>query len=161
MNERHTGTRLAAACAAGLLLAAAAAPVLAGPPGPHGHGAHMAWLDSDGDGAVSRSEFDAGGKSRFAESDTDGDGQLSAEELEAAHERMREQMRSERAGRHQNRALARFDADGNGLVSREEFDAARAGLFEQLDADGDGVLRPDERPRWHEGRGGKAEEGSR
>jgi Ca2+-binding EF-hand superfamily protein len=115
----------------------------------------MAWLDSDGDGTVSRSEFDAGGASRFTESDTDGDGQLSAEELEAAHERMREQMRSERAGRHQDRVLARFDADDNGLVSREEFDAARAGLFEQLDADGDGVVRQDEGPRWHDGRGRK------
>jgi Ca2+-binding EF-hand superfamily protein len=57
-------------------------------------------LDTDGDGAVSRAEWDAKGTdrpgydaerhaSRFAELDADGDGSLSRDELMAGHRRFR------------------------------------------------------------------------
>ncbi len=48
----------------------------------------MEVLDADGNGIVTRAEWDAAGKpaERFAEADTDGDGQLSAAEVQACHE---------------------------------------------------------------------------
>lgn len=44
-------------------------------------------LDTDGDGVVSRAEWDAAGKpaERFQEVDSDGDGRITAEEAEAFH----------------------------------------------------------------------------
>ncbi len=45
-------------------------------------------LDTDGDGAVSRAEWDAAGKpaDKFAQIDSDGDGRITATEIEAFHQ---------------------------------------------------------------------------
>jgi Ca2+-binding EF-hand superfamily protein len=49
--------------------------------------------DSDGDGAVTRAEFDAAVAARFAHADSNGDGSISAEERKAAHAGHREHRR--------------------------------------------------------------------
>lgn len=106
-------------------------------------------LDTDGDGALSLAEVEAGAPRlarRFAGLDADGDGRLTPGELQAAGEARREQAR-QRADERWTRAdangdgyldlaeaqiamprvaadFARIDADGNGLVSREELRSA-------------------------------------
>ena len=66
--------------------------------GPGGH-AMLRTADTDGDGAVSRAEFDAAIAARFARMDGNGDGSVS----EAEHEAAREAMRGERKARRDQR----------------------------------------------------------
>lgn len=54
-----------------------------------GGGMIAAMADTNNDGAITRAEFDAGVKSRFARMDANGDGTVSVEERKAAHEQMR------------------------------------------------------------------------
>lgn len=57
-----------------------------------GGGMHMLKMaDSNGDGAVTRAEFDAAVTAHFASADKDGSGSISKEEREAAHAAMRAQ----------------------------------------------------------------------
>ncbi len=55
--------------------------------------------DTDGDGAISRAEFEAAAAQRFARMDTDGDGTVSTEERAASREAMRAAMQERRAAR--------------------------------------------------------------
>lgn len=87
--------------------------------------------------AVERAE------SRFAALDTDGNGLLTREELAAARDR----------GPGRGRArLAQADTDGDGALSLAELQALRPGLtveqFNRMDANGDGLIGADERPRF-------------
>jgi EF hand len=111
-------------------------------------------MDTDGDGFVSQSEFEAAfakaADERFARLDVNADGQLSADELTAA--------RGRRMGHGTGRGMAQIDTDGDGAWSLAElqavwpdFDAAR---FSRLDRNGDGLITADERPMrgrhmWH------------
>jgi len=106
--------------------------------------------DADGDGAMTRAEFDAQRAARFADIDADGDGALSQDEL-AAH---REAKWAERRARMFNE----LDADDDGAISKAEFAAPPVDMFARLDQDGDGVVTKEEaenaRPhrRRHEGK---------
>lgn len=110
-------------------------------------------LDSDGDGAVTLAEFEAGAPTPptlaeiFDRLDADGDGLLSESEMQRGH-----------GGRHGPRGPRFMDEDQDGLISQEEFlsnapDRARdpSALFERIDANADGYLDSDElasaRPR--------------
>ncbi|MCU0977059.1 MAG: hypothetical protein MUC71_12240 [Steroidobacteraceae bacterium] len=97
--------------------------------------------DTDGDGALSRAEAEAGapGLARnFDRIDADGDGRVTREEANSAREQMRAEARKQADERWRG-----ADKDGDGLITREE---AKAGMprvsenFDQLDADGDGRL---------------------
>ncbi len=101
----------------------------------------FAQVDADGDGKVTKEEFEAFRAARFAAADTDGDGKLSPEEMEAA----REARRMERV----RGMITRLDTDGDGLLSAEELAAGapRRGpeaMFGMLDADEDGALTLEE-----------------
>ncbi|RAP41206.1 hypothetical protein BYZ73_11035 [Rhodovulum viride] len=114
---------LAAVCAAGL-----AAPALA-------QSDLLAAYDRNGDGALSRTEFETLQKEAFARLDGNGDGRLDAAELSAAGK-----------GRGDGgRAMSR-DANGDGVVTEAEFVAAGR-AFGKLDRNGDGVLFSDELAR--------------
>jgi Ca2+-binding EF-hand superfamily protein len=115
------------------------------------HGGFVKKLDKDGDGRISRDE--AAVAPRFAQHfdrmDADHDGFLTREELRAAHKAMR------------TARWKRIDTDGDGKVSLAEAQANAPRLakhFEQLDANHDGFVTPDEMKaafRHHHGKHGQ------
>jgi hypothetical protein len=93
-------------------------------------------MDSNGDAAISRSEFEASTSRHFVEADRDGDGQLTREEVAAA-----EQARHEREqARRQHEHFRRMDTDADGIVDSAEFSAMAVGHFDHMDANGDGLV---------------------
>lgn len=125
----------------GIVTAAISGVALAQP--PRGPGA-----DRDGDGVISREEFEAAhlarARDRFAALDADNDGRLTREEMRSARNRFAAE-RHERA--------ERIDADGDGAWSFGELQAVRPGVtieqFNRLDRNGDGLVTADERPPRH------------
>lgn len=135
---------LAAATAALVAAVAVAAP-----------GDRFAKLDTDGNGSVTRAEFDAKAADRFARLDGNRDGFVTKVEMAAHHEAMKAK-RAERAekrggdhaahAKHGDRAgkhgdhFARRDADNDGRLSLAEFQAGGTKRFERLDADKNGTV---------------------
>lgn len=123
------------------------------------HGQHLAQLDQDKDGTISRAEAASHPllSKGFDTADANKDGKLSKEELQATQQAMR--------ARHQERHEAHFkaaDKDSDGALSLQEAEAAArektARMFERLDANKDGKLTQDEMraSRGHHHKGGKA-----
>lgn len=96
----------------------------------------LAFLDQNGDGAISRAEFIALRQQIFARIDADSSGTLSQLEVTAAQEAAAERRR-------QSRDLWSQDTDGDGQLTLAEFTAQTPG-FDRADRDGDGVLSTDE-----------------
>jgi len=119
--------------AAALILgsAALAAPAFAKEPEDH-----LSRLDKDGDGKVSVSELDARHKEFLGNADADGDGYITAEEMRAMHEK--------RMAEHKKRRFP--DANNDGVVDRREFEDAARERFNEMDANGDGLISEDEMP---------------
>jgi hypothetical protein len=132
-----------------VVLAIALLPVAARAqmPAPHGPPA-FSDFDTDGDGFVSKEEFDAAHAARheamakegrpmkgmamapkFEAMDTDGDGKLSEAELTAGHQAHMQAMREAHAGMGMHHGMSSrkmptfedLDLDGNGCISQEEF----------------------------------------
>lgn len=120
-----------------ILVLAAALALCAGSafaqPGP-GHGP----TDLDGDGTISRSEFDQFSAEMFSKLDTDGDGVLSEDEqIAPRRERSRSRERMRRG--FQGGILAHAaDSDQDRLVTTSEWTAFLA----TLESDADGVVDP-------------------
>lgn len=96
-------------------------------------------LDADNSGALSRDEFEAHAKARFARADSNGDGVLDAQELA--------QMGPKHKERRTERMLQRMDADGDGALSLAELGAGgprRGDPFAMLDKNGDGAVTAEE-----------------
>ncbi|MEW5903496.1 MAG: EF-hand domain-containing protein [Pseudomonadota bacterium] len=117
----------------------------AGAPCPVGGGMTQL-MDKNGDGVVSRKEFDAYHAERFQELDTNKDGKLSADELTPMHPPMHGMLR----GGMQMSFEQHFDAadtNHDGFLSREE---AKDGMpilfdrFDENDANKDGKISKDE-----------------
>lgn len=123
--------------------------------------------DANGDGFVSKAEYDAARverdakraerkEARKAKLDTNGDGVVSETEREAMKakrmekraeakgergDRMRgERMRGERKGRKGGADRIKRDANGDGIITRAEYEAATLAMFTRLDVNGDGML---------------------
>jgi EF-hand domain pair/EF hand len=99
--------------------AAVAQPPGAGPGPGRGGPFGLFASDTNGDGKLTRAEFDAGQKARFSQIDINKDGSATPEELETFHEARSAEMRAEMS-------KVRFDAldtDKNGQISRNEFTA--------------------------------------
>ena len=64
----------------------------AAPAGDHAKMEHKNPADTDGDGFISKAEFDAMQNARFTKLDTNKDGKLSKEEMKTGRESMRERM---------------------------------------------------------------------
>lgn len=91
----------------------------------------MKALDKDGDGKLSKDEFQ-GPEAFFDRLDGDSDGKLDARELG----RMAQGMTAR---------IGAMDANGDGKVSKDEFKGQPA-MFDRLDANGDGFLSKDDSP---------------
>lgn len=91
-----------------------------------GRGGGMARLDTDGDGKVSRAEYDAQSARRFARMDINGDGVVDRAEMAAL------------IGR--GRMAGRIDADGTGTLTRAQYDAQAGQRFARMDANEDGLI---------------------
>ena len=101
--------------------------------GPVGGGGRLRAMDADGDGKVTRAEFQ-GPPALFDRLDKDGDGTVTMDEARTFAAGMMPAV-AER--------FKAVDKDGDGSISREEFPGRPAG-FQRLDADGDGRLSPEE-----------------
>jgi Ca2+-binding EF-hand superfamily protein len=118
-------------------------------------------MDSDGDGQISREEFQLPAERRgprfFEDADADGDGNISRDELLANLD----QGADEREAQRRERLLERFDrmdADGNGVVERAEI---LDQTFARMDANGDGFVTEDEARSMHESRKGRRAQNAR
>jgi EF hand len=105
--------------ALGVTAAAAAQPPGPGPGPGRGPGGPFGLLamDANADGKLTRAEFDAGQRARFAEIDANKDGTATPEEFKAFHESRREEMSKIR--------FAAIDTDKNGQLSPAELAAAK------------------------------------
>lgn len=96
--------------------------------------------DANGNGQVTREEMETTARADFAKADTNGNGKLDAKEWEA------ENARRYAADGPQTSPLIDWDRDG--IISLEEFAAGPRSLFDQYDADHNGILDQDEmRPK--------------
>lgn len=119
--------------------------------------------DENHDGRISREEFLAGTKKRFAAVDLNGDGVISAQEATAARAKLLErkaksEARRKAQGKPQSRKNARegkgdrpakpylsaVDANQDGRVSRQEYLAKRERKFAEMDLNRDGVISREE-----------------
>lgn len=67
--------------------------------GPGGPARAMKKADTNGDGAISKAEFDAQSAERFAKLDTNKDGKIDAAEMQAQHDKARAKMKKMRERR--------------------------------------------------------------
>jgi len=147
----RTGWKLllaAAALTGATSLAFAAGPGERGGHHGRGHAAGMfERIDANGDGVVTRAEFDAHLAARQAGLDANGDGFVSFEEAQTFRAAQQEERARER--------FARMDTNGDGRISVEEASARQARMFEFMDRNDDGVVDADERSprRWGKGDG--------
>ena len=110
--------------------------------GRHNGGRLLKRLDKNGDGQISRDEWQKRPQV-FDRIDQNHDGVITSDEAEtAARNRAQHQGQSGRGGR----ALERFDKNRDGQISRDEWQGDAA-VFDRLDKNHDGVITSDELPQ--------------
>ena len=109
-------------------------------------GGMMARYDTDKDGKVSLSEYEAGRQMMFQRLDADGNGTLTFAELDAAGQKMGDDPRAQMMLKRID-ALKAADANGDQAISADEYKAAVDAEFKTLDKNGDGFLTEDEMPQ--------------
>ncbi|MGE0151385.1 MAG: EF-hand domain-containing protein [Reyranellaceae bacterium] len=142
-------------------LALTSGMVLARSGGSHGggHGDRgFSRIDTDGDGAISKVEFEASRDKMFQKLDANSDGAFTKEEATASAEAWRKKAAEagrtaspEREAKHKERAEKMFndlDLDKDGKISKAEFNAAGEKLFARFDTNGDGkIVKGEGRPQ--------------
>lgn len=120
--------------------------------------------DTDGDGFITKVEFNAGRDSMFAKIDANKDGILTQEEMQAAREawhakmgkpandnqpadQSQAQTPTEPAKQRHGGFMKRLDTNQDGQISTAEFAAGGEKMFAKLDANADGKIAKDEVPQ--------------
>ncbi len=101
--------------AVALVSAAMAQPPARGPGGPGGFG--LLLHDANGDGRVTRAEFDGAQKARFDDVDANKDGSATSDEFRTQRQAEVDEFRVRVTGER----FDKLDADKNGQLSRAEF----------------------------------------
>jgi len=147
MHKAILGTVLVSALAFGSGMALARS----GDAGGSRHGDRgFSMADTNGDGVISKVEFEAGRDKLFQKLDANSDGAFTREEAAAGAEAWRKKaaeagktISAEREAKHKARGEKMFndlDTDKDGRITKAEFDAAGAKLFARLDANSDGQI---------------------
>ena len=92
--------------------------------------------DANHDGAVTRAELEQGLRAEFAKADANHKGCLDADEARVVNQ--------ERWQKDQSTYSPLVDFKGDGCIDFNEFAAQPRSLFEQMDANGDGKIAPEE-----------------
>ena len=112
-------------------------------PSTHTREGMLEIYDADGDGKVSRAEYDHGRDEAFARTDSDKDGRLSGEEYLAEFEdRLDRRIASTRESSAQQ-SRVRFkslDTDKDQRVSWDEYAASGKRVFDRVDTNKDGIV---------------------
>jgi Ca2+-binding EF-hand superfamily protein len=93
--------------------------------------------DTDGDGKLSLTEYQALNRTRLMRTDSDGDGKISLEEWEARRA-------AAKSKGDPLKAFQRFDANGDGSIETGEIDPLLKRRFDRLDQNADGALSAEE-----------------
>jgi len=110
-------------------------------PSTHSVKGFLEIYDLDGNGEVTRSEFDAERKAKFELTDTNHDGWLNADEYQIEFEnRLDQQAKKVRATqiKQAHLSFATLDADKNSQVTVQEFNLAGNNIFNKWDLNNDG-----------------------
>jgi Ca2+-binding EF-hand superfamily protein len=99
---------------------------------------HFKDMDTDGDGMVSKAEYDANHDKHFKEMDTNGDGKLSPDEMRAGHK--------DAANESMQKRFEDADANHDGVLTREETKKIPMLYrhFDEMDANHDGKVTREE-----------------
>lgn len=116
-------------------------------------------VDKNHDGRITKDEFVAGSKKRFAKADTNHDGVISQQEAKAAKAKLQEKeakreakrlaegkpvKRKKKSDRPAKPYLSTFDKNKDGRVSQKEYLARREKKFAEMDLNHDGVISKEE-----------------
>lgn len=89
---------------------------------------------------MTKAEFDADTRAKFAAWDANSDGVVDRSEVETSLSERMEHRMNRRGGNRWDRMLRRFDTDKDGKVTKAEIEAMVTDRFQQLDLDGDGKI---------------------
>ncbi|HEY0178121.1 MAG TPA: hypothetical protein VGC30_00630 [Dokdonella sp.] len=98
-------------------------------------------IDTNGDGVISRAEYQAWVDGRFDKLDTNGDGRVDAKEIESSP------ATAEHVQKRADGFVQRFDQSGTGVVSKADFEAKEMARFDRLSNGGDSVTVDQLMPR--------------
>jgi Ca2+-binding EF-hand superfamily protein len=106
-------------------------------------GVHMKDMDKNGDGAISKKEFDAFHGQRFKDMDANKDGKVSQDEMGALHGKMMEKARPMMF----EERFEEVDINHDGALSKDEAEIGMPMIFahfDEYDANKDGKISKDE-----------------
>ncbi len=116
--------------------------------GGHG-GMYLQEMDKNGDGVVSKKEFDAFHNAQFKELDANHDGKVTAEEMDAAYKKMTDKcdVKRDKGDVSFEDRFDETDINNDGLLSRDEAEIGMPMLFarfDEIDTNKDGKLSKEE-----------------
>lgn len=134
-----------------------------GMPSTHSRAGLIQIYDTDGDGIVTRAQYDEQRATAYKTTDTNSDGKLDENEyVDEFVDRLDRQIARNRQAQ-LKQGQVRFesiDADKNGDISREEYATMSTRMFDRTDTDRDGVVSRDDPEPVREQREGEARRAS-